>query len=333
MPLTIYKRGKIWHYRGTVGPPDNRRKLRGSCQTEDKARAARYAAELEAKHWKRVTDGPAAVLTYAQASLLYRSAGRPTRFLADLEDFWRDTPVREITAGTIRQASITLYPNASGATRNRQIITVAQSVINHAAELELCPRIKVRRFPTETKVRHPASWTWVKEFMSASNPNLGALACFMFLTGARITESLSLGWNEVNLSSQRALIRQTKTGTDRLAHIPLALVAALANIPGPREGKVFGYSSRQSVQKPWDRACRRAGIEPLSPHCCRHGFATTLLQAGVSVVDVARLGGWNSPRLVLQTYAHATADLTVTDVLVDTQGTQRPMRRPKVIGE
>ncbi len=319
MPLTIYKRGKIWHYRGTVGPPDNRRKLRGSCRTEKRADAERFVAEKDAREWKRGFDGPAAVLTFAQAAILYRDAGRSTRFLAHIEDFWRDTPIHQITAGAIRQAAINLYPQGSGATRNRQCITVAQAVINHGAELELCPRIKVKRFPVETKERTPASWTWVEAFMSASNPCLGGLAAFMFLTGARISEALSLMWINVDFIGRSALIRQTKSGVrERRAHLPPALVAALANIPGPREGRVFGYSSRQSVQKPWDRACRRAGIPLLSPHCCRHGFATSLLQAGVSVVDVARLGGWGSPRLVLQTYAHATADLTVTDVLVDT---------------
>ena len=61
MPLTIYKRGKIWHYRGTVGPPDNRRKLRGSCRTEKRADAERFIAEKDAREWKRGFDGPAAV--------------------------------------------------------------------------------------------------------------------------------------------------------------------------------------------------------------------------------------------------------------------------------
>ncbi len=152
--------------------------------------------------------------------------------------------------------------------------------------------------------------------MSAASPRLTALACFLFLTGARISEACSLTWEDLDFGKRQVIIRQTKTRQERRSHLPPILMSALASLPTPRLGRVFGYSSRQSVQKPWDRACRRAGIEPLSPHCCRHGFATSLLQAGVSVVDVARLGGWGSPRLVLQTYAHATADLTVTDVLV-----------------
>jgi hypothetical protein len=43
MPLKIYRRGPIWHYRGTVAG----RRLRGSTGTTDKDVAARIAAERE----------------------------------------------------------------------------------------------------------------------------------------------------------------------------------------------------------------------------------------------------------------------------------------------
>ena len=61
-------------------------------------------------------------------------AGKPTRFLRPLLEHWRETPVSQITAGAIRQAALTIYPDATGATRNRAVITPAQAVINHAAE-------------------------------------------------------------------------------------------------------------------------------------------------------------------------------------------------------
>ncbi len=333
MPLTIFKRGKVWHYRGTVGPPGARRKLRGSCRTTKRADAERFIAEKDAREWKRGFDGPAAVLTFAQAAILYRAAGKTDRFLRTIAAHWRDTPIKEISASAVRQAAIELYPHAGGATRNRQAITPTQAVINHAAEMELCPRIKVKRFPSIGKQKKPTTWPWVEAFMRASSPHLGALACFMFLTGARITEALSLNWSNVDLSASRALIRQTKIGTERWTHLPTILTAAMANIAGPRKGRVFCYSSRQTVDTPWRYACRRAGIPVLSPHCCRHGFATAALQAGIDVVTVAKLGGWESPRHVFETYGHASDDITLTDRLVGTQGTQASQSKRKVIGE
>lgn len=311
MPLRIYKRpgSDYWHYRGTV---DGRR-LRGSCQTKDKATAERVAHRLEGKAWKRSLDGPGAVLTFAKAASLYRSAGKATRYLTKIENHWKNALVSSMTPGAIRQSALTLYPHAAGATRNRQVIVPTQAIINHAAEAELCPRIRVKRFPVIKKEKTPATWIWVEAFSSASSPTHGALAKFMFLTGARISEALSVEWSDVDLSLSRVLIRQTKIGAERYSHLPAPLVAALANIPGKREGKVFRYRSRKTLKPSWDKAAIKAGIQRLTPHSCRHGFATAMLRAGVDPVTVAKLGGWKSPAHLFATYGHALDDLTLTD--------------------
>jgi hypothetical protein len=60
---------------------------------------------------------------------------------------------------------------------------------------------------------------------------------------------------------------------------------------------------------------RAAGIPVLTPHCCRHGFATELLRRGVDVHTVAWLGGWASPAQVLATYGHAIKRRDLTNVL------------------
>jgi integrase len=316
MPITIFKRGDVYHYRGTVAG----RRIRGSTGTADKARAQRIAAEREDREWKRGLDGPEAVLTFADAAILYRQAEKPTRFLTIIEDYWKETPVRNVTPGAIRAAAITLYPNAGGATRNRQVIVPMQAVINHAAGLELCRTIRVKRFPVTTKDKEPATWEWIECFMAVASPNLGALACFMFLTGARITEAMSLTWGDVDLHARRALVRQTKIGAERRAHMPPVLVAAIANIPSNREpdAPVFGYSSRDTAKQPWRAAIRRAGIKPLSFHACRHGFATALLHKGIDPITVAKLGGWKDPRHVFATYGHARDDDTLADMIIGT---------------
>jgi integrase len=324
MPLTIYRRGEIWHYRGTVA----KRRLRGSTGTSDKATAQRIAAEEEARQWKGNLDGPEAVLTFAQAAMKYRAAGKPTRFLTLIEDYWKDAPVRQMTTGAIRQAAIVLLPSASGATRNRQVIVPTQAIINHAASLDLCRPIRVKRFPVVKTERKHATWEWVEAFMAAASPHLGALACFMFLTGARITEAINVTWDDVDLSRRRALIRQTKVGAERWAHLPPALVAAIANCPKDRE-KVFRYSSRLTATPVWRNAVRRAGIEPLTFHACRHGFATAMLQAGVDPVTTAKRGGWKTPQHVFATYGHAMDDETVTDRIVGTPATQANSRAAK----
>lgn len=320
MPLKIYRRGEIWHYRGTVAG----RRIRGSAQTTDKRRALEIASAREEREWKSHHHGPETVLTFADAAMLYRRAQKPTRFLEVVEDYWKDTPVKQITGGAVRQSAIVLHPKASGATRNRQVIVPTQAIINHAAGLELCRNLKVERFPVVTKRKEPATWPWVQAFMAEASPHLGALACFMFLTGARISEALNVRWADMSLTERRALIRQTKIGDERRAHLPPVLVAAIANIPSNREpgAKVFQYSSRDTAKPLWRAAVRRAGIKPLPYHACRHGFATAMLHAGIDPITVAKLGGWKDAKHVFTTYGHAMSDETLADRITDTPETQ-----------
>ena len=318
MPLKLYARGKVWHYRGTVA--GNR--LRGSCKTANKAIAARQIAEIEVREWKCRQDGPQAVLTFAQAAALYRKAGKSTVNLAPVEDYFRDMLVKDINAGTIKQMAIELFPHYSGASKNRVAIVPTQAIINHAAELQLCPPIRVRRFEEETKEKIPATMDWVKTFMAASKTHLGAYALFMFLTGCRPGEAVNVHWDDVDLEARTVLLRETKGGTERLAHLPEPLAVVLANLVRIKGRGVFVYKAYGDFQHAWDDAIERAGIKRLTPHCMRHGFATELLRRGVDVLTVAHLGGWKDAGQVLRTYGHANKNRKLTDLLIDADLTQ-----------
>lgn len=173
------------------------------------------------------------------------------------------------------------------------------------------------------KAKEPVTWEWVRAFMAAAKKlNLAALACFMYLTGARISQALAVQWADVDFQSRKVLIRATNKGDDdRRAHMPSELIAALANIPGERTGQVFGFKSRGNCRTQWAGAIRRAGVKPLSYHACRHGFATGLLDQGVSPITVAKRGGWKSAQHVFATYGHDIADEDVTDLLTGTKST------------
>lgn len=319
MSLSLYRRGAIWHYRGSVAG----RRLRGSTRTAEREIAEQIVSGLEQRTWRSHLHGPESVLTFAQAAILYREARKQTRFLDPIEDYWKDTLVRHITPGAIRQSALTLYPRAGTATRNRQVIVPTQAVINHAAEMELCPKIRVKRYPVVSVEREPVTWEWVQAFMAVAPPHLGALACFMFMTGARISEALAVTWADVDLAARKASIRMGKLGGEqRRAHLPPPLLAAIANIPGERVGKVFRYSSRSTAKIQWNKYVRKAGLPHRSFHACRHGFATAMLHAGIDPVTIAKRGGWKSAQHVLSTYGHAMEDETITDRIANTPRTQ-----------
>jgi integrase len=331
MPLKLYARNKVWHYRGTVA--GNR--LRGSCKTKNKDVAARQIAEIEAREWKCSFDGPQAILTFAQAAALYRKAGKSTLNLAPVEDYFKDTLVRNIKPGTIKQMAIELFPHYSGASRNRVAIVPAQAIINHAAELELCPAIRVKQFDVETKEKIPATMEWIQAFMAAAPVHLGTYALFMFLTGCRPSEGINVQWDDVDMKARTVLLRETKGGTERTAHLPDTLLVAMANLPRVKGRGVFIYKGYGAFQHAWEDAIKRAGIKYLTPHCCRHGFATGLLHRGVDVLTVAWLGGWKDAGQVLRTYGHANKNRKLTNLLVDapvTQETDEDASNPRKTG-
>jgi integrase len=323
MPLKLYQRSKVWHYRGTVAG----RRLRGSCKTTNKDIAARAVAEIEAREWKCNFDGPQAVLTFAQAALRYRAAGKSTRLLDRIEDYWKDTLVRDIKPGMVTEMAQSLFPGQSGASLNRRAVIPTQAIINFAAKSELCQPIRVERFKVATKTKEPATLEWVEAFRAEASPHMGALALFMFLTGARVGEAADLQWEDIDLVQRTALIRESKVNAERRAHLPAPLFEALANLQRiPRRG-VFVYAHPDDLRETWNAVIDRAGIKRLSPHCCRHGFATGLLRRGIDVVTVAKLGGWKTAAQVLKTYGHAIDDPKLTDVLIGSELTHGKPRR------
>ncbi len=327
MRLKLYKRDGIWHYRGTIA----KKRLRASTGTSKRSIAERIASEAEDAAWKGRLDGPSAILTFAQAVLKYRAAGKQTRFLPALEDYWKETLVRDISEGAIIQSSIELYPKAKAATRNRHVIVPTRAVINHAARLKLCSKISVEQFETISVVKRPVTLEWVEAFMAVSSPHLGALALFMFLTGARISEALRLTWDDVDFERRVAYIGETKVGNPNEAHLPQRLIVALSNIKREVGRNVFWYRGQSSVKWQWFRSIERAKIERLSLHCCRHGFATALLHKGVDVVTIAKLGRWKSAEHVFKTYGHAKEDRTLTDLISDTPLTQQKKQNTKIL--
>jgi integrase len=312
MPVKLYRRGKIWHYRGTVA----KRRLRGSTGNEQGSCPAncRRTEEPALERSSRWTGIGPDICTSGHALPRRRKVRPfPSQDRGSLE---RTRRLKQMTAGAIRQSAVVLYPRAGPATRNRQVIVPTQAIINHAAEQELCPYIRIKRFPVTRKAKEPATWEWVQAFMAhAGTPGLAALACLMYLTGVRISKALAVRWDDVDFKKRTVLIRGTRKGDDdRFAHMPAELIAAFANIPGDRKGAVFNFKSRGNCKTQWAGACKRAGIKPLSYHACRHGFATGLLDKGVSPITVAKRGGWKDPRHVFQTYGHDVAPFDITDV-------------------
>jgi integrase len=325
MPLKLFKRrtlaGKdIWHYRGTLDGD----RLRGTTGTTNRKTAEKFIAKIERRHSEGLYDGEKRALTFPQAVALYLKAGKSDKYLGKIEDHWKNTRVSKMKPGAIRQSAIDIYPDAGWATRNRQVITPTQAVINHCADLELCPPIRIKRFKHEKKIKQPVTIEWLDTFCAHASPLNAALATFMFATGCRISEARRLDWPDIDFQQRTILVVKTKAKRQRLPHMPARLLVALANLP--RDDKPFGCWSESSLRRMWDEDVARTakaapGFVRLTFHSCRHGMATKLLRDGVDPVTAAGLAGM-SVQVFLSTYAHAMQKPQLTEQLFDTQLTR-----------
>jgi integrase len=110
-------------------------------------------------------------------------------------------------------------------------------------------------------------------------------------TGRRKEAILSLRWSQVDLRA--GVINFEIEGRERTkkqrgkAPIPDRLLPHLirARRRGSDLGPVLHISGKPiaNIKKGFAAACRRAGIERVTPHCLRHTAATWLMQSGVNI--------------------------------------------------
>jgi integrase len=298
----------VWHVTGTVAG----KRVRKSLGTRDKKAAEEIRVQYEAKLWKRHTYGEAAVRTFEEAAVSYQEQGGEGRFLPPILKHFKGRNLGSIKPAEIRSAAITLYPKATGDTRNRQVITPARAVINHGHDLGWCPPIKVKQFEVSKSRKHkPVDEAWLAAFLAQSDQDklfhLSALVLFMNRTATRVSEAIRLHGEFVDLSARIAILEETKEGEWETAHLTADVVMRLAAL-GLRDGEpVFRYTDRSAVNRRMAVVCKRAKIDPRTTHSAgRHSFGTNAMNLpDAKVKDAMDAGRWKSAKLFMETYVHS----------------------------
>jgi integrase len=313
--LKLVKRPKspYWIIRGSVGS----RRTEKSTRTIDRKRAEVIRIKLESELLDRSIHGPGYTATFARAVNMYLDLGKDDRFINPLLNYFGKWRISEITPSAVHEAAQLLYPNASHATFNRQVIAPMSAIINHASKNgDLCPPIAIQRFKEKTPVRRSVSSDWIDRVMAQIEhlPHLRALVLFCALTGTRISDALKLRWSDVNISKGQVIFRAGKPDDDERVALAHALVVILANLPC-RSDPVFKYASRWSTYRTLRRACKRAGVDYHAWHSLgRHTFARWLLDQGCSLKDLQVAGRWKSSRVVADIYA-SREQSTIDDLM------------------
>jgi len=198
---------------------------------------------------------------------------------------------------------------------------VVTAILNHAAFREWCeiPRFKPPKLdPVETAFMTPDE---AEKLVRCAAPHLRPLLTFMFCTGARLSEALYLDWSQIDLVGRTVQWRATMTKAKKrrvAALCPAALAALVALGPKPI-GRVFltGVQSGNRPYKPvgksgggcqiesgWAAARERAGLRrELTPHSCRHTWASWHYAVHKDLLRLKEEGGWGQVQMV-ERYAH-----------------------------
>lgn len=133
----------------------------------------------------------------------------------------------------------------------------------------------------------------------------------LILTGARLSEILTLKWSYIDRERQMIFLPDSKTGQKPIAlnDAALAVLDALPRlagnpyvIAGQREGRHL-----VNLQKPWRAIRKLAGLDEVRIHDLRHTFASVAVASGGSLPVIGRQLGHSQPQTT-QRYAHLADD-------------------------
>ena len=137
------------------------------------------------------------------------------------------------------------------------------------------------------------------------------IVVFAIHTGFRESEILDLQWFQIDMDRRTVtLYRQKNGGVDTLPlnRTMMRLLMLKARSPHSDETLVFPSASgtrilHRNLFRAFKGALERAGIKRFRFHDLRHTFATRLVQNGVDLFTVQKLGRWKTTSMVMR-YAH-----------------------------
>lgn len=286
------KRSPYWYVRGTVAGVH----IFESTGTTERTQAEAYRHKRETEIYNEVALGRIRSATFAEAVEAYLNHGKSERFIAVLLDHFRETPLPAIGQAEIDSAANALYPEAKASTLNRQVYGPMIAVLRHAVRAKLpgatVPQVQMRKAlrPAVT----PASDEHIAKLLPHCSEGLAALIRLMTYTGLRTGEALRV--TQENIKDGYAMASHTKSGRPRMVPLP----------DGWRfPPKGFGFTTTQGVGRSLRRAHKAAGLSYHDGHQLgRHAFAARWLSHGGSIKALKVAGGWETLRIVDETYGH-----------------------------
>lgn len=291
-----------WRIRGTLGG----RRYDESTGTDSRQHAEAILARRQKEILDAHTFGPERTTSFGEAVELYIRSGGEVRFLEPLVRAFGPRRLADITQSDVLRFISERYPSTGPQGVNRQVYTplIAIYRIAHKASMGPMPAFIRPKIERNAPVRF-ATDDELRRILPASSPRLVGAVMLMSLGGARASEACRVEDSDIDWARGDITLQETKNGSPRVICAGASLMAALTPLRGT-VGPLFGFASRYSLNQALGRACERAGILPaFSTHeVGRHAFAARHLREGRTLLEVQKLGGWKSYRMVAEVYGH-----------------------------
>ncbi len=133
----------------------------------------------------------------------------------------------------------------------------------------------------------------------------------LILTGARLSEILTLKWSMVDFERRMLRLPDSKTGAKPilLSEPAVEVLKGLPRLQGNEFVIVGGVDGQhlKNLRKPWGHIRERAGLSDLRLHDLRHSFASFAIAEGVSLPVIGKLLG-HKKTATTERYAHLAND-------------------------
>ena len=236
-----------------------------------------------------------------------------------LKPFFQDKPLDRI-----QKADIERYreERKKAGVKNRTInleLTLLHRILklglerNHLSRLPYQKLSELRLKETDSERKKALNQAEVKRLLEFSEGKTRLYIALLYYTGMRKSEALSLSWDDIDLEREEIIIRAKpeqgfapKSGKARTIPLHPELKAILEK--AERKGKwVFCDDKGDRIKefrKSFKTACKKAGLEGISPHCLRHSFASLMIQSGADARTLSEILGHSSPTITLDIYSH-----------------------------
>lgn len=203
--------------------------------------------------------------------------------------------------------------------------------------------------PVRGMTRQPPEPNHLHALLDATPARDRAAWTTLVLTGLRRGELRGLAWAHVDFDAGLVRVERqhlpeeglkpTKGRRNRTVPMGATLAATLKEHrlrTGRRDGLVFGDDTgggraldTAKMQARADEAWKTAGLERVTPHVCRHYYATLMAAAGTPLERLSRYMGHSSIAVTFDNYGHLfpgdeAADATLQEAFLTRESRRKP---------